>query len=57
MLHIDSSYNISLTRGDTGLFHISLVDKSGDEYVPEEGSTLRFAMSTKQRYLIVLLIT
>lgn len=47
MLHIDSSYNISLTRGDTGIFHISLVDKFGEAYTPEEGSTLRFAMSTK----------
>lgn len=47
MLDIDSSYNISLTRGDTGLFTISLVDKYGDEYVPQAGSTLRFAMSKK----------
>jgi len=47
MLHIDSNYNISLTRGDTGLFHLVLVDKDGSEYVPAEGSKLRFAMSTK----------
>lgn len=47
MLHIDSSYNIDLTRGDTGLFNISLVDKFGEEYIPAEGSKLRFAMAKK----------
>ena len=47
MLRIDNNYNISLTRGDTGLFTIVLVDKDGSEYIPAEGSKLRFAMSTK----------
>ena len=47
MLKINNDYNISLTRGDTGLFNISLVDTNGDEYIPQEGSTLRFAMSKK----------
>ena len=47
MLLIDSRYNITITRGDTGLFTISLVDESGEEYIPAEGSKLRFAMSKK----------
>lgn len=42
-----SNNNIDLTRGDTGLFNITLVDKDGQPYIPEEGSTLRFAMSSK----------
>ena len=47
MLKIDKGSNISLTRGDTGLFNISLVDTNGNEYIPNEGSVLRFAMSKK----------
>lgn len=47
MLDINADNNISLTRGDTGLFNIVLVDINGNEYVPEEGSKLRFAMSKK----------
>lgn len=47
MLHIDKNYNIDLTRGDTGLFNISLVDSDGEPFVPTEGSSLRFAMSKK----------
>lgn len=45
MLQIDPNYNITLTRGDTGLFSISLINKDGEEYIPEVGSSLRFAMS------------
>lgn len=47
MLHIDNYYNIDLTRGDTGLFNITLVDKDGSEYIPADGCRLRFAMSAK----------
>lgn len=47
MLNIDSNYNIELTRGDTGIFNISLVDSDGEPYAPAEGSSLRFAMSKK----------
>lgn len=47
MLHIDSNNNISITRGDTGIFTISLVDKDGEPYIPAEGSSIRFAMSKK----------
>lgn len=45
MLYIDEEQNISLTRGDTGVFTISLVDNNNVPYVPQAGDTLRFAMS------------
>ena len=45
MLYIDEDQNIELTRGDTGLFTISLVDQSGAEYIPQSGDSVRFAMS------------
>jgi len=44
MLHIDEEQNITLTRGDTGFFEISLVDKNNEPYVPQEGDRLRFAL-------------
>ena len=47
MLIIDSSYNISLTRGDTGIFTIELVDETGEPYTPGPGDSLRFAMDKK----------
>lgn len=47
MLSIDSSYNISLTRGDTGLFTLDLTDEDGKPFVPSEGDKVRFAMSKK----------
>ena len=47
MIKIDSDNNIWLTRGDTGLFTISLTDKQGEPYVPAEGSSLRFALAKK----------
>ncbi len=47
MLNINNGNNISLTRGDTGLFNIILMNTNGEEYIPEEGSRLRFAMSKK----------
>ena len=45
MLYIDEEQNIELTRGDTGLFTISLVNNNGTPYVPQLGDSLRFAMS------------
>ena len=45
MLYIDEDQNIELTRGDTGLFTISLVDNNNVPYVPHAGDSLRFAMS------------
>ena len=45
MLYIDEDQNIELTRGDTGLFTISLVDQNGAEYIPQVGDSVRFAMS------------
>lgn len=47
MLKVDSGYNISLTRGDTGVFTIELVDDEGEPYTPKSGDTLRFAMAKK----------
>ncbi len=44
MLYIDEEQNITLTRGDTGIFNISLQTKDGQEYVPQEGDSLRFAL-------------
>lgn len=47
MLRIDKKYNIELTRGDTGLFNISLTDSEGNPYTPAQGSSMRFAMGRK----------
>lgn len=47
MLSVDSSYNISLTRGDTGIFILSLVDEEGAAFTPTEGDKVRFAMAKK----------
>lgn len=44
MLKIDSMQNITLTRGDAATFKLEL-EKDGEEYVVEEGDTIRFAMS------------
>lgn len=35
--------DITLTRGDSLFLHLSLT-KNGEEYIPEEGSSIRFAM-------------
>lgn len=45
MLYIDEDQNITLTRGDTGIFNISLQSQDGQAYVPQVGDTLRFALS------------
>lgn len=45
MLYIDEDQNITLTRGDTGIFNISLQSQDGKAYTPEIGDTLRFALS------------
>ena len=44
MLYIDEDQNISLTRGDTGIFHITLQNKDGEAYTPQTGDSLRFAL-------------
>lgn len=50
-LTVDSNYNIMLVRGDTAVFDVPLMEIDDDEhetpYTPQEGETLRFAMSTK----------
>ena len=44
MLYIDEDQNITLTRGDTGFFTISLKNKNGKAYTPQEGDSMRFAL-------------
>lgn len=39
--------NKELTRGDTGLYSITLYDGEGAEYVPSEGETLTFYLMEK----------
>lgn len=36
-----------LTRGDTGLFSVTLYDAEGAEYIPTEGETLTFYLMEK----------
>ena len=45
MLYIDEEQNIELTRGDTGFFTIALKSNNGEAYSPQQGDSLRFAMS------------
>ena len=35
---------IKITRGDTGIAELSLFDAEGNEYVPEDGDSIRFAL-------------
>lgn len=44
MLKIDG-YKITLTRGDTLTLSLTLTNADGTEYTPEEGDSLRFAIS------------
>lgn len=36
-----------LTRGDTGMYSITLYDQEGGEYIPTEGETLTFYLMKK----------
>ena len=36
-----------ITRGDTGIFHLSLADSEGEPYVPVVGDVITFSMATK----------
>ena len=48
MLSVDANYNIYLTRGDTGIFTLDLVDDETKEpFTPGSGDKIRFAMSKK----------
>lgn len=40
--------NKEVTRGDSGLFSVTLYDKEGAEYVPAEGETLTFYLLKKE---------
>lgn len=48
MLEVDEKNNIYLTRGDTGIFDITLKNGEGEPYVTHEGDTLRFMMIKKR---------
>lgn len=45
MLTVDNAGNISLTRGDTGIFTVSLVDEQGEPFTPGTNDVIRFAMA------------
>ena len=45
MLYIDEEQNITLTRGDSGIFNISLQNQNGKAYTPQQGDSLQFALS------------
>lgn len=50
MISVDSNYNITIIRGDSGYVTVPLVEViDGEEtpYTPKEGETLRFAMASK----------
>ena len=50
MISVDSNYNITIIRGDSGYVTVPLVEViDGEEtpYIPKEGETLRFAMAKK----------
>ena len=42
MFAIDSDNNITVTKGDTLVADITILDAQGEEYVAGEGDTLRF---------------
>jgi len=45
MLSIDGNNRITLTRGDTLTLALTLTNADGTAYVPEEGDSIRFAVS------------
>lgn len=45
MLEVKPDGSISLTRGDTGIFNLALVDSDGNQYVPHEGDRIVFSMA------------
>lgn len=45
VVHYDNTKE--LTRGDTGMYSVSLFDESGAEYVPDETETLTFYLMKK----------
>ena len=45
MLYVNDKQTITLTRGDTGIFNISLQKQNGEAYTPQQGDSLRFALS------------
>lgn len=39
-----SGTTITLTRGDTFIANVSILDSDGNPYIPKEGDSIRFAM-------------
>ena len=54
MLAVDEQGNIQLTRGDTGLIHLSLTDSEGEPYNPSDGDTITFSMAKKPGDTVLL---
>lgn len=41
---ISEKNSITLTRGDSFIAHVEIYDPNGEDFVPEEGSEVRFAL-------------
>ena len=39
-----SGTTITITKGDTGIITVSIMNADGSQYVPQSGDTIRFAM-------------
>lgn len=35
---------IIMTKGDTAIIHVKIINQDGTEYIPQEGDRIRFAM-------------
>ena len=46
MYEVDKNNNITATRGDAQKYSLDLKDPEGNVWQPEEGDTVRFAIST-----------
>lgn len=46
MYEVDKNNNITATRGDAQKYSLDLKDSEGNVWQPEEGDTVRFAIST-----------
>lgn len=54
---ISDRNTITLTRGDSFIARVDIVDCMGNEFIPSEGSTLRFALKedyNDQRPILVI---
>ena len=49
MYEVDKNNNITATRGDAQKYSLDLKDPEGNVWQPEEGDTVRFAISTGEK--------